>query len=597
LLALAVAPDGTAWSVEESGILRQWNIDTGEVLRKDILSELEVVWTFNNQASLVASGSNDLCVWSTTSGQLLGTLGQKSWITAQAFRPDGRWLATGHDDGRVRGWDLASGRQGQELLAHGKPISAVAFSPDGRRLAVAAEDKTISLWDASTGRRLGELIGHKDRIAALAWHPSGKSLVSAAWDTTARVWNTETLEPIILLNAHGEVVSALAFSPDGRLLASADDNHVVWIWDAIAHRPMHVLGGHADAINSLAFHPDGKRLLSGGREHRLLCWEVADGRRLVEGSDQPIEAARISVHPSGRTLACAAGGKTVRLWSTQASAGDLQVEHSNVQAVAFSPDGRRLATGDALGRVCLWPATEFGVDRSRLRTPDSALQTLETNGSGITALDFSTDGRLLAAADGLGGCVYLWSMESFEPVLLIPEATERGTVEAVCFVPGGNLIAVAGLDWLSTAGAEGLICLWDVVQRRKFAAIACDATRLAVRPDGRELAANTGSGSIAIYDLTSLAFQREVLSQGADVRSLAYDPAGRLLAGGGDDGTLRLWDADSGSLAGAVELDTPIKDLAFSQDGQRLFTANANLTCYVLDVAMIAASPQAFKLT
>ncbi len=610
LLALAFAADGTAWSVEEGGVLRQWDL-AGGLRRKHALSDLEFLWAFSPNATLVASASDELCLWATASGQLLGTFGEfeeSSWVTAQAFRPDNRLLATGHDDGSVRLWSFAGGEQHGRFEAHDRPISCLAFSRDGRRLAVASEDKTISIWDALSARRVGLLPGHTDRVAALAWHPYRAELVSAGWDGMARVWNVDTLEPVILLNAHEELVSALAFSPDGRLLACADNNHVVWIWDADAHRPLHLLGGHAEGISALAFHPDGKWLLSGGRERRLMLWNVSaddllkeaggrrnDEKRAGDSSSsfilppssfrvgqpvaqfpQSVDVARISPHPDGRRLACVSGGPAVQVWDALEARRLFQIDQPDAQALCFSPDGEWLATGDAAGRVHLW-----SVEQRHQRQP------FQTHGGGITSLDFSLDGRLLAAGNGTGGCVYLWSVPDFEPVLLIPEATERGTVEAVRFVPGSSMLAVAGLNWLSGADPEGVVCLWDFAGRRKLISFECDATRLAARPDGAQLAANTGDGTICFWDLKRLRLSSERIDHGSTIRGLAYDPTGRFLASAGDDGVVRLWRAESGTPAGSLDRDTPIKDLAISSDGRLLFTANSNLTCYVVDVRHI----------
>src|SRR5262245_42495384 len=170
LAVLTFAPDGTLWSVEEPGVLRHWNAQNGEQLDWQSLSDLETLWCFSGDARVLASASNDLTLWDVSSGQILTAIAQESWVAALPINPDPTFVATGHDDGIVRCWDLGGLQVRHTLRHHQKPISAVAFSADGSKLAAASEDKTISLWDTKTGKMLGVLQGHSDRIPALAWH-------------------------------------------------------------------------------------------------------------------------------------------------------------------------------------------------------------------------------------------------------------------------------------------------------------------------------------------------------------------------------------------------------------------------------------------
>src|SRR5262245_62605648 len=104
--ALSFASDGSLWSVEEAGMVRQWNAQTGQPLASHPLSDLETVWAFSPGARLLASASDDLSVWEPRSGQLLIVVPESSWVTAVAFHPNRPQVATGHDDGHVRLWDI-----------------------------------------------------------------------------------------------------------------------------------------------------------------------------------------------------------------------------------------------------------------------------------------------------------------------------------------------------------------------------------------------------------------------------------------------------------------------------------------------------------
>ena len=181
--------------------------------------------------------ATNLVVWDVAGSARLTLLPQPSWVTAVAFHPTRRVIATGHDDGSVRfGTSPAAGSRGDvEYLHHEQPISALAFNADGSMLASAAEDREIAVWDLPTGEPCGgRSTGHTDRIPALAWQPGTNVLLSAGWDTTVRVWDLATGEPTMLLNTHSDQVYTLAFSPDGKLLAVADSSGSVHVWSEIA---------------------------------------------------------------------------------------------------------------------------------------------------------------------------------------------------------------------------------------------------------------------------------------------------------------------------------------------------------------------------
>ncbi len=572
LAALTFAPDGTLWSVEEPGVLRHWNAQSGQQLGWQTLSDLETLWCFSGDARVLASASDDLTLWDVSSGQILTALAQDTWVAAMAFHPDPMFLVTGHDDGVVRSWDLSAHQVLHTLRHHQKPISAVAFSGDGAKLAVASEDKTITLWDAKTGKMLGVLQGHTDRIPALAWDPSGKYLISAGWDTTARVWDVMAMQPAILLNTHSGQVTALAISADGKLLACADSKLGVHVWDFAGKKTLHVLKGPQSEIRSLAFNKDGSLLACNG-DRLIHLWEPRSGQARTGVAPRFGAKTSIAVSPNGAALATSGGGQAALVWhaGTKKALCSLDAPYT-VHALAYSPDGKLIA--GALGKqVRLWDAAT-GQVHADWEGPEDP----------ITALAFSPDSGTLATASATGLAVWLWRVADGEAILIIQDALQGCTIEALAFHPDGQRLAVGGIDHLATGGSDGAVALWNIPGRYAEVDSFEGARAIAMHPDGQRLAFAMLQQSIGILDFASQQLIDEYLGHDGQVTALAYSADGKLLVSGSEDRTLRMWN-DAGDELVVAELDSQITALAFSPDGQFLYTGNANTTCSQVKIA------------
>jgi WD40 repeat protein len=587
LLAVAVASDGTLWSVEEPGELRGWNLPTRRLVSSRPLESLGTLWAFNWAARLLASASDEVSVWEVSSGVQLAQWSTPTWITAIAFQPGAAVLATGHDDGLVSVWDWAGEQAQLEIQAHTRPVSAVAFSFDGTRLATASEDKKIHIWNLQTGEKLGTLEGHKDRISGLAWHPDGRRLFSSGWDTTVRVWDATRFAPIILLNSHATQVHALALSGDGKLLATADSASAVHIWDTDLSETLTVLRQAAGEVRCLAFTPDDGRgnlpapLLACGASDRVI--HLWDSRQWPANDELLVNRTVIAVSPDGKRLLGLGAGTDLRSWDIASGKPTPALDGSPLlRTMAQSPDGNWIATS----RISTTPG-----DRSTLalyQAQTGALQAVCDGQAGpITALAFRHDGKLLASAGVRSSDVWLWDVPSGKASLLIPDVAQPCSVEALAFHPDGKRLAVAGIDWMATGGEDGHITLWNLDEARVGQTLRGGATAMAFSPDGTRLAAAGLDRQIRLWDLTANSVALTVAGHTETVTCISYSPDGAFFATGSDDRTVRLWEADTGEQAGAWELDNAIKSLAFTPDGAFLFTGNGNSSCYQIEVAAL----------
>ena len=131
------------------------------------------------------------------------------------------------------------------LKGHAYQVTAVAFSPDGKTLASASCDQTIKLWDMATGKSTATLDGHTNAVLAVAFSRDGKTLASADWNGTIKLWEMATGKNTATINGHKERVETVAFGPDGKTLASGSWDTMIKLWDVATGKNIATLGAIA----------------------------------------------------------------------------------------------------------------------------------------------------------------------------------------------------------------------------------------------------------------------------------------------------------------------------------------------------------------
>ncbi len=574
VVAAAFAADGTIWSVEDSGVLRQWR-PNGQPAARHFLSDTELVWAFSGDAAWLASGHERVMLWRPADGRLQWGSAGVPWVTALGFGPGAAWLVSGHDDGSVRVWDTASGQCRGVFSVAAAPVSAVAVAPDGQTLAVAAEDRVIRLLELGSGRVMQELHSHTDRIPAVAWSPDGTWLYSAGWDTSARVWRPPHPEPLMLLNSHAEQVLVLACSPQG-VLACADSDHQIFLWTDPAHAGQGpILRGHSDEIRCLAFDAAGRKLVSAGADRVLMVWDVASGQAVttphgetVGGYPHAEQRHPIAVIPGKPERLVSVYEGEARVWQTADGSAGTPQHAAKAYSVAASTDGRWLAIGGCDHLTHLY-------DLAHAAPP----VLLEATKPPIGRLAFAADGRRLAHTSPADGLVWIWDCASGQPELILIEAADGCTLETLTFHPDGQRLAVGGIDYLATGNRAGALVVWDLDSRQQVYIVEAGVVAAAFDPHGRYLAAATLDGSIFLCHADTGRQIEQLPGHAQRVRDLAFDPAGRFLVSCGDDACIRVWDGHARRLRTIHELDTVPCSLSFDGDGQRLYVGLANGSC------------------
>jgi RNA polymerase sigma factor (sigma-70 family) len=593
--AVTFTPDGRQLVAADGGMgAGVWDVATGRPLRSLSRNDLHkancVVLSPDGRTAAVGAGNGTVHLFDFLTGMSVRRLsGQREPVTALAFSPDGKLLASGgeFDYPRRRGennpivlWDVATGQERRRLAGHLDTVCCVVFSPDGKTLASGGGryDATLRLWDVATGNEVFRRTGHGGEVEAVAFSPDGGTIATGGLDKTVRLWDPATGQQKGHLTGHRSDVMAVAFSPDGKSLASGGFDRTLRLWDPAAGKQVWAVEGDQTGTNSstsrrltggfaaLAFAPDGKTLAAACRDHTLRLYDAADGREVRPDGDQFCAVDTAAFGRDRDHVWTMGGDRKLRLWeATGKEVRAVETTAGEPGCVAFSADGRLGATGGEKDHTARVWDLETGKELQRLVTPDV-----------IAAVAFSPDGRTLATANRWQRAeVRLWDVGTGQPRHRLPAPAEQGNwVLALAFTPDGRTLVGASND--------GIIVFWDPdtgVETGPRLKHFQTCQRMVLSPDGRTLAVGTMNGLVTLYETAT---GKERLRCRA--WPFTFAPDGRLLAGG-EGALVSLWDTATGEQAGRFHGHRgDVTALAFAADGTRLVSGSADTTALVWEV-------------
>jgi WD40 repeat protein len=389
-------------------------------------------------------------VWDTTTGQLEIDQQTNMWqLRFIAFTPDGKRMALAGFDGTVRLLD-AAGREMLRIFAHpitvthavfnhdgtklatghNALVTGVAFSRDNRWLASASWDGTVKLWEASASGTPGgaprhTLRGHTGNVTSVAISPDNRTLATGSWDKTVKLWDLQAPMGDSLTElrtiACTERVMSIAFSPDGRLLAIGQMTRI-GLHDPVSGKAVTPFKPTVAPVPALAFSPDSRHLVAAGASDPAIgVWDVAGEKLLIEIRRDPAPNSSVDISPDGRFIAApgpieGSARAPAKIWEVDWDAKTykdfltLSGHSGHVFRLAFSPDGRYLASGSWDSTIKIWDLKALAQD------PKAEPATLRGHAGPIFGLTFSPDGRRLASGSGFAGYgeVKVWDATLWE---------------------------------------------------------------------------------------------------------------------------------------------------------------------------------------
>ncbi len=492
----------------------------------------------------------------------------------------------------------------------GERLEAVAYSPDGKRFATGGWGGTINLWDAETRPNRSAPTGEAPKplltisssagcVFALAFSPDGKFLAGGTNDRRGfiKIWNSATGALVKTLPVHTDAVLSLAYSRDGQQLLSGSYDGAAILTD-LESGATRSFRGHESWVFSVAFAPPAKeneketRIVTASQDGTVLVWSIATQKAdpPFQGHAGPVYVARFS--PDGKFVASAGYDKRVLIWRPQdvkpfdyeiyrtgrepapAAFEALEGHTEGVSCLQFSPNGKLLASGGNDNTVCVWD-----VEKRKL------LKTLRGHAGRVRSVAFApqlpdVEAQLLSGSHDQSAKV--WSLKDYEEFQVFGAPVFSGHQDAILgatFSPDNKSLVSASRDrtarlWNLSSGASS-----GLQQGHEYL-----ATAAAFFKSGKKFFTAAADDTTRIWDVETGMNIVTLHETGCSGAATLSDDETQILTGGrdpaGDNYAAKLWDAESGKLLRHFPLHkSEVTAVAISRDGRYIFAGDAQGCC------------------
>lgn len=558
-------------------------------------------------------------------------------VSAVTYSPDGSRVASSSFDKSIKLWDVAGKKELRTLPGHGDIILSLAYSPKGQQLLSGGHDKLLRLWNLVTDQPTKVIGPLPAEPVGLVLSPNGQHLVSLGADGIIRIVDAANTQPVGEWKAHEGAVAGAAFLPDGSILYSIGADKLLKGWKFPTGEAVGSMDLGTEPATHVAVLADGSQAVTGNKSGMLQSWRLpigatkslaghnADvvqlrksGNNLVSlGSDNTIhvhdlasgQETRVIAHPAPvrdfalspadpNLLLTAGEDKILRVFNL--ADGALIAQRPDLAdvsiAVAFTPDGKGIVTGENGGKVrFLTYPFSYEFDDRPMGTHIAPLSSVARTAKSGFLLTSSQD-RTVRLWDGAGSPIRAFAL--FAPVrqAIIAETENRiaavgtdnvlrvwdiGGAEqkvlpnvtgAIAFSPDGK--------WLALGGADNKVHLQpaDFSAPEKLVATHGGPIRsLLFRPDSAQIFSGGADNAIKIADVASGAEVKALAGHQGPINTLAISADGKTLASGSDDKTVKLWNVEAGTpSANFAEATAPVLSVAITPDASTIAAGAAD---------------------
>lgn len=460
------------------GEVRILDLESDKLIRSFHIDKYPVtglIFTPDGHHLLTAEGNTpDMPLWDVSTGRKVRTFRRVSSQARAAFHPNGKQLllcSSSRDQRNAVGefgllFDVESGQLLRRFGGLDAGVEDVVFSVDGNSFAIASRDRTASIWNANSGDRMRLLKGQASVVSSMALNADNSLLATGGFDEAASLWNLEIGQLARRFENHGGFVDSVAFDNSGRFLLSGSTTSDEFGQTVIGQlQSLGVGGAYSQA---------------GSESSRL--WDLSSGKQI-----RSFQGRYGTFSPDGQFVFTGdRGGKTCALWRTNSGQKVRSIPHAMADAVGYSPDGYRIATGGGWNNktAVIWD---------------------------------SRSGRKLVTLNG-----------------------HKKGVNAIVFTPSGSKVLTASID--------GTAILWDVStgqKRVQFEGHSSRVTDVAFSPDASRLLTSSTDGTAILWHVSGKKL-RTFTGHSASVEAVAFSSDGRRALTASFDGTTRIWDVDTG---------------------------------------------------
>jgi len=471
--------------------------------------------------------------------------------------PDGKRLLTIAQDARARMWDLATQKELFQIALTPQPYGGLCFSlaPDGKTLAAAAvNERILRTWNLADGKEtltFAALPANQNFID-LEYSTDGKLLVSSHQDRVFRIWDAATAKELRQIgqpnipNVATPFYGRVRFTPDDKALAVIED-WSVRLLDAEDGKELRWFGGHTAPVTNLSYSPDGKRLATIAGDRVARVWDAATGKAVAKLPLPLGGGTDLAFANGGKTLAVSCGGdRTVRFFDIDAAKQTSQVDLGpglGAPTLALALDGQTLYVSS---NEPLLHAYDVASGKE--------LFPVTGHPGGTQALAWSPDGKLVATSGAVDRSIILWDAASGKIQRHLPALDPSWSTTYVQFAPDSKT--------LLSYGTDRTIRTWEVAEGkelRSFMTSPLAPNALAVSRDGKRAAVAAADHKVRVWDVADekelhvLEVKPAAGRPGYFFYRLSFAPDNRtLLVHSPNERVTRRFDAVTGKALGEV---------------------------------------------